>query len=103
VPGNVIEVLVDSRKLHGRSIKEIAERVGDKARGAFLRELTRMGREVPLSPDTRVYVGDVMTLIGSTRNIERAAAEVGQILRSDGRTDVAFLGAGIAAGLLAAC
>jgi len=42
-------------------------------------------------------------LVGSTRNIERAAAEVGQILRSDGRTDVAFLGAGIAAGLLAAC
>jgi len=24
-----------------------------------------MGREVPLSPDTRVYVGDVMTLVGS--------------------------------------
>ena len=80
IPGNVVEVLVDSRKLHGRSIREVAERVGDNARGVFLRALTRMGREVPLSPDTRVYVGDVMTLVGSTRNIERAAAKVGQIL-----------------------
>jgi putative transport protein len=60
-----------------------------------------MGREVPLSPDTRIYVGDVMTLVGSTRNIERAARHVGQILRSGDRTDIAFLATGIAAGLLA--
>jgi putative transport protein len=101
LPGNVIDVLVDNRALHGRSLKEVVDRVGDGARGVFLRALTRMGREVPLSPETRIYVGDVMTLVGSTRNIERAAAQVGQILRSGDRTDIAFLAAGIAAGLLA--
>jgi AspT/YidE/YbjL antiporter-like protein len=101
IPGNVVEVLVDNRQLHGRSIKDVAERVGGNARGVFLRALTRMGREAPLSPDTRVYVGDVMTLVGSTRNIERAAASVGQILRAGDRTDVAFLATGIAVGLLA--
>jgi AspT/YidE/YbjL antiporter-like protein len=101
IPGNVINVLVDSRDLHGRSIKEIAERVGNDARGVYLRTLTRMSREVPLGPDTRVYVGDVMTLVGSTRNIERAATKVGQILRSGDRADIAFLATGIAAGLLA--
>jgi aspartate-alanine antiporter len=101
MPGNVLEVLVDNRHLHGRSIQEIASRVGADARGVFLRGLTRMGREVPLSADTRIYVGDVMTLVGSTRNIERAATAVGQILRSGQRTDIAFLAAGIAAGLLA--
>ncbi|UEM14917.1 transporter [Bradyrhizobium barranii subsp. barranii] len=101
IPGNVINVLVDSRHLHGRSIMEIAERVGNDARGVYLRTLTRMSREVPLGPDTRVYVGDVMTLVGSTRNIERAAATVGQILRSGDRADIAFLAIGIAAGLLA--
>jgi len=55
IPGNVMEVLVDNRKLHGRSLKE-SSAVGDSARGVFLRALTRMGREVPLSPDTRIYV-----------------------------------------------
>ena len=60
-----------------------------------------MGREVPLSADTRIYVGDVMTLVGSTRNIERAANAIGQILRAGDRTDIAFLAAGVAAGLLA--
>jgi len=68
IPGNVVEVLVTDRQLHGRSLQEIVDRVGDSARGVFLRALTRMGREVPLSPDTRIYVGDVMTLVGSTRN-----------------------------------
>lgn len=101
IPGNVIEVLVDNCKLHGRPVREVAERVGASARGVFLRALTRMGREVPLSTDTRVYVGDVMTLVGNTRNIERAAVNVGQILRSRDRTDIAFLATGIAAGLLA--
>lgn len=101
IPGNVIDVVVDARNLHGRSIKEIADRVGGDARGVFLRTLKRMGREVPLGADTRVYVGDVMTLVGNTRNVERAAANVGQILRSGERTDIAFLAAGIAVGLLA--
>lgn len=101
VPGNVLEVLVDNRHLHGRSIQEIAARVGTDARGVFLRALTRMGREVPISAETRIYVGDVMTLVGSTRNIDRAAKAIGQVLRSGDRTDIAFLAGGIAAGLLA--
>lgn len=101
IPGNVVEVLVTERELHGRSLQEIADRVGDSARGVFLRALTRMGREVPLSPETLVYVGDVMTLVGTTRNIERAASKVGQVVRSGDRTDIAYLAAGIAFGLLA--
>ncbi|MDE2377936.1 TrkA C-terminal domain-containing protein [Bradyrhizobium sp.] len=101
MPGNVIDVLVDNRNLHGRSLQDIVERVGGSARGVFLRALTRMGREVPMSADTRIYVGDVMTLVGTSRNIERAAGQVGQILRSGDRTDIAFLAAGIAVGLLA--
>ncbi|RXH15255.1 aspartate:alanine exchanger family transporter [Bradyrhizobium guangzhouense] len=101
LPGNVVEVLVENRKLHGRSIREVAEIVGDSARGVFLRALTRMGREVPLGPDTRVYIGDVMTLVGSTANIARATAQVGSALTTSDRTDIAFVAAGIAAGLLA--
>ena len=101
LPGNVIDVLVENRKLHGRSIREVAEIVGDDARGVFLRALTRMSREVPLGPDTRVYVGDVMTLVGSTGNIARATARVGHALSANDRTDIAFVAAGIAVGLLA--
>ncbi|OPY95677.1 transporter [Bradyrhizobium sacchari] len=101
LPGNVIEVLVENRDLHGRSLREIVDRLGENTRGVFLRALTRMGREVPLSPDTRVYIGDVMTLVGSAGNIARATTQVGHALNTSDRTDIAFLAVGIAAGLLA--
>jgi putative transport protein len=100
ISGDALGVLVSNNALHSLTLSEIADRVGDAARGVFLRDLTRRGQEVPLTPETMIYVGDVMTLVGATHDVERAAAKVGQILRYDDRTDVAFLTAGIAVGLL---
>jgi AspT/YidE/YbjL antiporter-like protein len=96
----VIEVLVSARRLHGLSLAEIVDKVGDSARGVFLRDLIRHGQDVPLTPRTRVYVGDVMTLVGHTRDIERVLPKVGQALRTRDRIDVAFVAFGLAAGLL---
>jgi aspartate-alanine antiporter len=101
VTGEVLDVVVDDTKLHGRTIREVAERVGDDARGVFLRDLKRRGQEVPLTMETRVYLGDVMTLVGSVGDVERAAGKIGQVLRYSERSDIAFLAAGIAVGLLA--
>jgi putative transport protein len=98
--GDALGVLVNNPALHGRTLSEIADRVGDAARGVFLRDLTRRGQEVPITPETNIYVGDVMTLVGRTQDVERAAAKVGQVLRYGDRSDLAFLAAGIAAGLL---
>jgi putative transport protein len=100
VLGDALGVLVSNNELHGLTLREIADRVGDAARGVFLRDLTRRGQEVPLTPETRIYLGDVMTLVGATHDVERAAAQVGQVMRYGDRTDIAFLAAGIAAGLL---
>ena len=100
VLGDVLGVLVSNQALHGRTLAEIVDRIGDSARGVFLRELTRRGQEVPVTPDTKIYIGDVMTLVGATHDAERAAAKVGQVLRYGDRTDIAFLAAGIAVGLL---
>jgi putative transport protein len=100
VLGDALGVLVSNQALHGRTLTKIADQIGDSARGVFLRDLTRRGQEVPLTPDTIIYVGDVMTLVGATHDVERAAAKVGQVLRYGDRTDIAFLAAGIAAGLL---
>ena len=69
--------------------------VGDAARGVFLRDLMRRGQEVPVTPQTRIYLGDVMTLVGATHDVERAAAKVGQVMRYGDKTDIAFLAAGI--------
>jgi len=100
VTGEVIDVVVSSREIHGRTLADIVDRVGDAARGVFLRELTRHGQEVPVTPNTIIYVGDVMTLIGVNRDVKRVAAKLGQVLSSRDRIDVAFVAAGLAVGLL---
>jgi putative transport protein len=93
-------VYVTARNLHGRTLAEIVERLGDIARGVFLRELTSRGQEVPITPGTRIYVGDVMTLAGLTHDLNRLVPYVGQPFRSSDRTDIAFLAIGISVGLL---
>jgi aspartate-alanine antiporter len=99
VPGEVLEVYITARELHGRTLAEIIERVGDQARGIFLRTLTRRGQDVPVSPGTRIYVGDVMTLVALKQDLNRLVPRIGQPFRSSDRTDIAFLAAGLAIGL----
>ena len=100
VNGEVVDVIVSARELHGRSLAEIVERVGESARGVFLQSLTREGRDVPISPNTRIYVGDLMTLVGLSADLKRAAARVGQVLSTRDRIDTAFVTVGLAVGLL---
>lgn len=100
VAGDVMEVFVTARNLHGRSLAEIVERFGDAARGVFMRSLVRLGQDVPITPGTRIYVGDVMTLVGLNKDLERVVRHIGQPFRSNDRTDIAFIAGGLAAGLL---
>ncbi len=98
--GQALDVYVTTRDLHGRTLAEIADRIGDRARGVFLSKLTRRGLDVPLGPQTRIYVGDVMTLVGIAKDLENVASSVGQIISTSDRADVAFLAAGLAVGFL---
>jgi putative transport protein len=100
VPGEAVDVYVTARDLHGRTLNEIANRVGDTARGVFLRALTRRGQDVPVTPGTQIYVGDVVTLVALNEALKRVVPRVGQPLRSSDRTDIAFLGIGLAVGWL---
>jgi len=100
VPGEVLEVYVTARHLHGRALSEIVEEIGDTARGVFLRALTRQGQDVPVTPGTRIYVGDVMTLVALNQDLNRLVPRIGQPIRVADRTDIAFFAGGLAAGLL---
>jgi putative transport protein len=99
VPGQVLDVFVTARDLHGRTLQEIVERLGN-AHGVFLRALSRRDLEVPVGPGTRIYIGDVMTLVGLTKDLNRVVPNVGQAFRSSDKTDIAYLATGLAVGLL---
>ena len=95
VPGDVVEVYVTARELHGQSLEFIVKMLGDQTRGLFLRSLVRRGQDVPVSPLTRIYVGDVMTLVGLKQDLSRVIPRIGQPFRSNEQTDVAFLAGGL--------
>jgi putative transport protein len=93
IPLEALDVIVTSRSIDGTSLAELAE--GAFARGVFLSKLTRSGITMPIVATTRVNRGDVMSLVGTLVEVERAAAELGYPDRQTSATDMVFVGLGI--------
>ena len=92
-PVEMLDVVITNKSLEGKSIAELA--VMDFARGVFLKKLTRTGQTMPFLPETRVERGDLVTLIGSEKDVERAARSLGYPDRKTVMTDMIFVGTGI--------
>jgi putative transport protein len=101
-PGEILDVVITSKRVAGRTLKEIAESEAAKkqGRGVFLRKLTRGGLEMPFTPLSKVDRGDVLQIVGATRDVERVAKLLGYPDRATEKTDVVFMGLGIALGAL---
>jgi len=95
-PAVVLDVVVTNKALAGKTLSDLAGQ--EFARGVFLRQLTRAGRELPFTPGTSVDRGDVMTLVGAKRDVDRAAKEIGYADRPTNMTDMVFVGSGIVLG-----
>jgi len=74
-----LDVYVSRKDVAGRSITELGKM--PEARGVFLRRILRSGLEVPISPETRLERGDIITLIGTEKHVEAAAALAGAAIR----------------------
>jgi putative transport protein len=95
-PAEALDVVITSKEIAGKTLSEIAAH--EVARGVFLRKLVRAGREMPFIPGTKIDRGDVMTLVGAKRDVDRAAKEMGYADRPTNMTDMVFVGLGIVLG-----
>jgi putative transport protein len=95
-PIEFLDVVITNKSLVGKSILDLAAM--EFAQGVFLKKLTRVGEPMPLSPATRIERGDVMTLVGAMRDVERAAKNLGYADRQTVMTDMIFVGLGIVLG-----
>jgi len=95
-PIEVLDVVITNKSHVGKTIVDLAAL--EFARGVFLKKLTRLGEPMPFSPATQVERGDVMTLVGATRDVERAAKDLGYADRQTVMTDMIFVGLGIVLG-----
>jgi putative transport protein len=60
-------------------------------RGVYVRKVLRVGEELPLGSKLVIEPGDVLTLIGAKRHVERVAARLGSVERSSHATDIILL------------
>jgi putative transport protein len=93
VPVEALDVVVTNRLVAGKPLALLAQ--APFARGVFLSKIMRSGIEVPISPGTRIDRGDVLRIIGTLPEVERAASALGYADRKTSATDMVFVGTGI--------
>jgi putative transport protein len=89
------DLVVTRRAAIDRSLAEVAAEHG---RGIALASLSRAGEEVPFGPDTTLERGDVLRVVGTKPDVERAGAALGYAEGPSSETDVVFVGLGILVG-----
>ncbi len=94
-PAAVLDAVVTRKDVAERTLAEIAEKHG---RGVVLSKLVRGGEEIPFVPSTVINRGDLMTISGAPRDVERAGKALGYIEPPSSETDVVFVGVGIFVG-----
>jgi len=82
----------------GRALEEIA--AADAVRAVFLRQILRNGQQMPIGRLTTIERGDVLQLVGPEPAVERAAAELGEIVHATDATDFVVVGMAIFLGAL---
>ena len=100
VPVEGVDVYVTNKEVDGKTLTELAAMPG--SRGVFLRKITRgaVATSIPILPDTKIFRGDILTLVGRTQDMSSAIKMLGVPDRPTDIADVAFIGAGITVGAL---
>jgi putative transport protein len=96
-PVEVLDVVMTNRALVGKTLKKLGETEPWRTqfRGVFLRKLTRAGEEMPITPTMQVERGDLLSVMGAKRDVDRAAAVIGYADWPSSATDMIFVGTGI--------
>jgi putative transport protein len=96
IPIETVDVIVTQRSVAGKTLKDLGKL--ESMRGGFLRRLMRAGQEMPITAGSVIDRGDVLQLVGSKPDVERAAKEMGYADRPTTSTNMVFVGTGIVLG-----
>ena len=95
-----IDVYITSKDADGKTLEELGKLPG--ARGVYIRSIKRglTETQIPILPDTKIYRGDVMQIIGRSVDTSAAGKKLGVIDRPTDVADIAFIGLAITLGAL---
>ena len=93
IPAIAVDYVLERKDLVHRTLAEIIEVLQQDVatRGVYLRKVLRAGQELPLGSKVVLERGDVMTLIGAKRHVDRVAARLGPVERASHATDLVWL------------
>ena len=93
VPAIEVDHVLERKDLVHRTLAEIVEVLERDvaARGVYLRKVLLAGRELPVGPKVVLERGDVLTLVGAKRHVDRVAARLGPVERASHATDLVWL------------
>lgn len=95
------DVTINSPAFIGKTVAEIKKAAtADLRHGIYVTGIKRADKPLPLTPDTRIEPGDVVTLYGTDQDLQRAARSIGTVILPSDKTDFVFHGLGLVAGLL---
>jgi putative transport protein len=96
-PVEILDVVLTNKALDGKTLKEVAQSEPWRTlfRGVFLRKLTREGQEIPVTVTTTLDRGDLLSIIGAKRDVDRAVGVIGYADWPSHATDMIFVGTGI--------
>jgi putative transport protein len=96
-PVEILDVILTNKALVGKALKELgtAEPWRAQFRGVFVRKITRAGAEMPITMTLQAERGDLFSLVGAKRDVDRAVAVIGYADWPSNATDMIFVGTGI--------
>lgn len=98
IPIEVIDMIITNKNVNKKTLLELSKT--PQAKGVFIKRIRRgsMGVEIPIFAQTKLYRGDILTLSGTQRHVERAVEQYGFADRPTTVTDMVFVGFGIVIG-----
>jgi len=108
IPAIQLDYVLERKDLVYKTLSEIVEALGGEVatRGVYVRKVLRAGQELPLGSGVVLEPGDVMTIVGSQRHLDRIASRLGRVERMSNATDLVAaclaIGVGALLGLPAA-
>ncbi|MBN8941101.1 MAG: transporter [Rhizobiales bacterium] len=92
--------VVIAPRFAGQTLHEAVQELGAAGHGLFLRRIRRQAHDIPATAATVLMPGDVLTLTGPAERLAEALPLVGTAIDPGNRADIAFLAAGLLAGVL---
>jgi len=98
IPVRTAAVVVTNSDVAGKTIGDLAH--ASNARGVYLESVQRSTEIIPRESWTVLQRGDILRIVGSPGDVERAGHHIGFVERDLSKTDLTFLAGGVCAGIL---